>query len=312
MVFTTGYLDQFGYQFRCSTPTIYFFLSFFQFLHMVVVFGNRCDNKNHVELFDPNDHSKFECWPVPTCQEGQEPSVKPGSVHPKATDVSCIPCGHGWFSNHDTNFRCQKCTSCGNKDVRVNCSIYRDAVCSKSCKSNTHYFNETDGQCYTCTECCGKDMSNIEPHCLLGNLRVGSVIGQQGELHCKVLSSQKCDEPSENVSTNISSVINSNVGVLDRNCSRPENNVTLPSTDSYPSTSRETPTCRCSWNSLPHILLICGSILVAVILFFLYIRERNRRFSRNSYQYLSSLVSCCPCMNSCFPGLSGMCVEELK
>ena len=107
------------------------------FLHMVVVFGNRCDNKNHVELVDPNDHSKFECWPVPTCQEGQEPSVKPGSVHPKATDVSCIPCGHGWFSNHDTNFRCQKCTSCGNKDVRVNCSIYRDAVYSKSCKSNT-------------------------------------------------------------------------------------------------------------------------------------------------------------------------------
>ena len=116
---------------------------------MVVVFGNRCDNKNHFELVDPNDHSKFECRPVPTCQEGQEPSLKPGSVHPKATDVSCIPCGHGWFSNHDTNFRCQKCTSCGNKDVRLNCSIYRDAVCSKSCKSKTHYFNETDGQCYT-------------------------------------------------------------------------------------------------------------------------------------------------------------------
>ena len=284
------------------------FLQWFQmcFLHMVVVFGNRCDNKNHVELVDPNDHSKFECWPVPTCQEGQEPSVKPGSVHPMATDVSCIPCGHGWFSNHETNFRCQKCTSCGNKDVRVNCSIYRDAVCSKSCKSKTHYFNETDGQCYTCTECCGKDMSNIEPHCLLKNLRVGSVIGQAGELHCKVLSSQKCDEPSQNVSTNISSVINSNSGVLERNCSRPENNVTLPSTDSNPSASREGP--RCSWNSRPHILLICGLILVVVILLFLYIRERNRRLiPRNDYWYLSSLVCCSPCKNSCFPGLSGMC-----
>ena len=317
MVFTTGYLHQFWLPVQMLYPDNLFlslFLQWFQmcFLHMVVGFGNRCDNKNHVELVDPSDHSKFECWPVPTCQEGQEPSVKPGSVHPKATDVSCIPCGHGSFSNHDTNFRCQKCTSCGNKDVRVNCSIYRDAVCSKSCKSKTHYFNETDGQCYTCTECCGKDMSNIEPYCLLGNLRVGSVIGQQGELHCKVLLSQKCDEPSENVSTNISSVINSNSSVLERNCSRPESNVTLPSTDSNPSTSKEEPTSRCSWNSLPHILLICGSILVTVILVFLYIRERNRRFSRNSYQYLSSLVSCCPCMNSCFPVLSGMCVEEHK
>ena len=254
MVFTTGYLHQFWLPVQMLYPDNFFlsfFLQWFQMcsLHMVVVFGNRCDNKNNVELVDPNDHSKFEWRPVPTCQEGQEPSVKPwkpGSVHPKATDVSCIPCGHGWFSNHDTNFRCQKCTSCGNKDVRVNCSIYRDAVCSKSCKSKTHYFNETDGQCYTCTECCGKDMSNIEPHCLLRNLCVGSVIGQQGELHCKVLLSQKCDEPSENVSTNISSVINSNSGVLERNCSRPENNVTLPPTDSYPSTSKEGTTCRCS------------------------------------------------------------------
>ena len=100
-------------------------------------------------------------------------------------------------------------------------------------------------------------------------------LDKQGELHCKVLLSQKYDEPSENVSTNISSVINSNSGVLERNCSRPENNVTLPSTDSYPSISKEGPTCRCSWNSLPHILLICGSILVAVILFFLYIKENE-------------------------------------
>ena len=281
---------------------------------MVLVIGNRCESKSDIELFDPNDHSKFKCWPVPTCQEGQQPSVEPGSKHPKTTAVSCIPCDPGWFSNHDTNYKCHKCTSCGNKDVLVNCSIYRDAVCSKSCKSKTHYFNESDGQCYSCTECCGKDKENIEPQCLLysGNLYVGLVIGQQGELHCKTLSSQNCDEPLENESTNVSSIIDSNNGVLERNCSMPENNVMLPSTDSYRTTSKEGATCGCHWNSLPHILLICGSILVAVILFFLFIRERNRRFSRNGYQYLSSLVSCCPCMNSCFPGLSGIRVEELK
>ena len=112
--------------------------------------------------------------PTPTCQEEQQPSVEPGSVHPKTTTISCIPCDHGWFSNHDISYRCQKCTTCGNKGVHVNCSIYKDAVCSKSCKSKTHYFNESDGQCYACTECRGKDESNIERQCLLssGNLRV--------------------------------------------------------------------------------------------------------------------------------------------
>ena len=81
------------------------------------------------------------------------------SVQGSYTAVSCIPCGHG-------DYRCQRCekfSSCGYKDVLVNCSINRDAVCSKSCKSKTHYFNESDGQCYSCTEFCGMDETNIEP-----------------------------------------------------------------------------------------------------------------------------------------------------
>ena len=81
------------------------------------------------------------------------------SVQGSYTAVSCIPCGHG-------DYRCERCekrSSCGYKDVLVNCSINRDAVCSKSCKSKTHYFNESDGQCYSCTECCGMDAANIEP-----------------------------------------------------------------------------------------------------------------------------------------------------
>ena len=90
-----------------------FFLCFqLCLLRTGLVIANRGESKNYVELFDPNDHSKFKCWPVPTCQEGQQPSVEPGSVHTKTTAISCIPCDHGWFSNHDTNQRCQKCISC--------------------------------------------------------------------------------------------------------------------------------------------------------------------------------------------------------
>ena len=82
-----------------------------------------------------------------------------GCVQGTYIAVSCITCGHGDY----TCQRCEKCSSCGNKDVLVNCSINRDAVCSKSCKSNIDYCNENDGQSYLCTECCGKDKTNIEP-----------------------------------------------------------------------------------------------------------------------------------------------------
>ena len=275
---------------------------------MVLVIGSRCKNKSDIELFDLIDNSKFKCWPVPTCQEGQQPSVEPGSVHPKTTTISCIPCDHGWFSNHDTNYRCQKCASCGNKGILVNCSIYGDAVCSKSCKSNTHYFNESDGQCYACTECCGKDESNIERQCLLssGNLRVGSVIGQQGELHCKVQSSQKCDELSKNVTTNIngSFVVNDTSSVLENcNCTWPENNVssTYINENYRPSD--------CSWNSslrIQDIILICALITVAIasaIFLYFYIRERRMRLSRTCYP---SSSESCPFMNLCYSGLAGM------
>ena len=265
---------------------------------MVLVIGSRCKNKSDIELFDPIDNSKFKCWPVPTCQEGQQPSVEPGSVLPKTTTISCIPRDHGWFSNHDTNYRCQKCTSCGNKGVLVNCSIYGDAVCSKSCKSNTHYFNESDGQCYACTECCGKDESNIEQQCLLssGNLRVGSVIGQQGELHCKVQSSQKCDELSKNVTTyiNSSSFVNGTSSVVENcNCTRPEN------------INHNYQPSGCSWDSsLQDIMLLCALIVVAlacVIFLCLYIRERKMRMSRSGCPPES-----CPFMNPCYSGLARM------
>ena len=278
------------------------------FLRMVLVIGNRCENKSHVELFDRDDHSKFKCWPVPTCQDGQQPSVEPGSEHPKATAVSCIPCDHGWFSNHDTNYRCQRCTSCGNKDVLVNCSIYRDAVCSKSCKSKTHYFNETDGQCYACTECCGKDKLNIELQCLLSskNLRVGFMIGQQGERRCKVLSSQKCDERSRNITTYIngSSVVNSTRSVLDNcNCDSPENNTSsIHKNDKY----RPSDCVSNSSYGIQDIILICALIAVAIasaIFLCLYIRERKMRLSRNC---CCSSSESCSFMNICYSGLAGM------
>ena len=104
----------------------------------------------------PSKHEAHACKHVPPMAQSH---VVTGSVQGTYTAVSCIPCGHGCYRCQ----RCEKCSSSGNKDVLVNCLINRVAVLSKSCKSKTHYFNESVIQCYPCTECCGKDKVNIEP-----------------------------------------------------------------------------------------------------------------------------------------------------
>ena len=104
----------------------------------------------------PSKHEAHACKQVPSMAQSHTVT---GSVQGTDTAVSCIPCGHGCYRCQ----RCEKCSSCGNKDVLVNCSINRVAVCSKSCKSKTHYFNESVIQCYPSTKCCGKDKVNIEP-----------------------------------------------------------------------------------------------------------------------------------------------------
>ena len=104
----------------------------------------------------PSKHEAHACKQVPPMAQSHAVT---GAVQGTHTAVSCIPCGHGCYRCQ----RCKKCSLCGNKDVLINCSINRVAVCSKSYKSKTHYFNESVIQCYPCTECCGKDKVNIEP-----------------------------------------------------------------------------------------------------------------------------------------------------
>ena len=104
----------------------------------------------------PSKHEAHACKQVPPMAQSHAVT---SSVQGTYTAVSCTPCGHGCYRCQ----RCEKCSLCGNKDVLVNCSINRVAVCSKSCKSKTRYFNESDGQCCPCTECCGKDKMNTEP-----------------------------------------------------------------------------------------------------------------------------------------------------
>ncbi|XP_068691937.1 uncharacterized protein [Montipora foliosa] len=166
---------------------------------LFVASGNRCPNPEDIELFNPKDRSKYECWSASAfdCPEGYERSVKLGSVHPTGTDLVCNLCPEGSYSNFMTNNTCMKCTPCGNNKVQLNCTVIQDRVCSSiHCISNKFYLNTTDNQCYPCSICCGSNSDDIVPECLRsGDLRVGvTVIGQKGGTHCGVKSSQQCDD----------------------------------------------------------------------------------------------------------------------
>lgn len=184
----------------------------------------QCRNKDDIKLFDRKNKSKIDCWPSPNCNDGQEGSVEPGSSHPHGTKIHCIDCLEDFFSNNETNKRCHRCTSCGNKKEVSPCKGFRDRQCSHSCISNKFYFNATDQQCYPCTECCRASDEDIELQCVF--VKVGTVIGGNGEKHCKASfnSSQGCsNEVSliKNVSSPAcgNSSVTSNSSLEARQCS---------------------------------------------------------------------------------------------
>lgn len=237
---------------------------------MVLGSCKNCTNKDDIKLYDKKDPSKpIFCWPLPPCNDGQEASVEPGSSHPLGTKVQCIPCRADYFSNNHTNNRCRRCKSCGNNKEQSPCEGSRDRHCSHSCISSAFYFNATDQQCYPCTECCRASDEDIEHQCV--SMRVGTVIGGNGEKHCKATfkSSQQCSNelPLPNFEA--------------RECSC--GNSSLPS-----ELNLEGRHCRSSIDSL-HIALICVlGLLVFVIPFWVgyrwYASRRNRQSSRRDYR----------------------------
>ena len=240
---------------------------------MAIANGSHCNNKTEVELYNPRDHSFSHCWPVPDCHDGQEPSVRPGLSYPEDTDIECRECPDGSFSNVKNNYTCQQCTLCQNKEVLLNCTLGRDRECSNRCISSEFYFNVTDQQCYPCTECCGAYPENIEPQCI--SLHIGVVIGDRGLLHCKVWSSQQCDNLT-----------------LEKNATSGTNRSHVCTNQSHVLEELETKKCSCSLDIL-YIVLICGVVLLAVViiiaLLWLYKRERGRR----SFRSLQQNPLCC-------------------
>ena len=242
---------------KCNTlwePKLKVIVNFFQ--AVLVALGNcgPCTNKDDIKLYDKKNLSNPDCWPFPKCNDGQESTVEPGSWHPHGTKIACINCPEGYFSNNHTNKRCHRCTSCVNKKELSPCESSRDRQCSHSCISSKFYFNSTDRQCYPCTECCRASDEDIELQCV--SSRVGTVVGGNGEKHCKASfkSSQQC----------------SNELPLERHVTSPA----CTNSSVTNSSSLEAKECSCGSNfSIDgfHIALICVLGLVFLIsLFFGY------------------------------------------
>lgn len=233
--------------------------------------GNRCTNKSYIEIYHRHNHSHFACWPPVVCQDGQEESVHPGSVHPSGTHIECLMCPKGFFSNKKTSHKCSKCVTCGNKQELLTCTLDRDRLCSNSCISRNFYFNATDRQCYPCTECCGANTENVEPQCLLSMaFRVGiTVIGGSGALHCKMRSAQLCDDmlKKSNVTPHSSQPSPTERKMFDVN----------PESSQPGATERK---LESSLLDRLHITLMCCLVgCVLVIVFLVFILWRNRRES---------------------------------
>ena len=243
--------------------------------------SNHCANKDDIKLYHRKNRSKPICWPLPKCNDGQEASVEPGSSHPLGTKIECIHCLEENFSNNHTNKRCRRCTSCGNKKELSPCKRSGDRQCSHSCISSEFYLNATDQQCYPCTECCGASDEDIEHQCI--SMRVSTVIGGNGEKHCKASfkSSQRCSNElplKENSSLTCNSTFEA------RECSCGNSSLS----NELNAKGRE---CRGSIDDL-HIALICvlGVAPVLAVLFCCHRYVSRRRSSRSGY----NLTPCVP------------------
>lgn len=266
-------------------PKLKSIVNFFQ--AVLVALGNcsyQCHNKDDIKLFDRKNKSKVTCWPSPNCNDGQEGSVEPGSSHPHGTKIHCIDCLEDFFSNNETNKRCHRCTSCDNKKEVSPCKGFRDRQCSHSCISKKFYFNATDKLCYPCTECCGASDGDIELQCVLNFMKVGTVIGGNGEKHCKA---------SFNSSQGCSNVVSLNKNVSSLACG----NSSVTSNSSF-----EARQCSCDDSKLHehgmfddlHIALICVLGVILVIAFFVGCRcyVSRRRSSRSGYVTSPCVPTC--------------------
>ena len=125
-----------------------------------------------------------------------EPSIWCGGVAKYGTDLHCVACKVGTYSDTYGKDQCNPCSLCSEgRSIKRNCSASQNRLCG-SCNYG-YYMNDVVSSCLPCSICCWDGKDQLEGQCIEQGL--------PSHRHCKPRHKDGCDlsttEKKESTST---------------------------------------------------------------------------------------------------------------
>ena len=94
-----------------------------------------------------------------------EPSIRCGGVAKYGTDLHCVACKVGTYSDSYGKGQCRQCSLCSEgRSVEHNCSASQNRLCG-SCNYG-YYMNDVVSSCLPCSICCWDGKDQLESQCI--------------------------------------------------------------------------------------------------------------------------------------------------
>ena len=94
-----------------------------------------------------------------------EPSIRCGGVAKYGTDLHCVSCKEGMYSDTYGKDQCRPCSLCSEgRSVKHNCSASQNRLCG-SCNYG-YYMNDVVSSCLPCSICCWDGKDQLESQCI--------------------------------------------------------------------------------------------------------------------------------------------------
>ena len=113
-----------------------------------------------------------------------EPSIRCGGVAKHGTDLHCVACKVGMYSDSYGKEQCRPCSLCSDgRSVKLNCSASQNRLCG-SCNYG-YYKNDVVSSCLPCSICCWDGKDQLESQCIEQGL--------PSHRHCKPRHKDGCE-----------------------------------------------------------------------------------------------------------------------
>ena len=113
-----------------------------------------------------------------------EPSIRCGRVAKYGTDLHCVACMVGMYSDTYGKDQCRPCSLCSEgRSVKRNCSASQNRLCG-SCNYG-YYMNYVVSSCLPCSICCWDGKDQLESQCIDQGL--------PSHRHCKPRHKDGCE-----------------------------------------------------------------------------------------------------------------------